>query len=332
MKNLFLVLGILLLSFAAYTPSPAANEFPGVARDIRGNAVVNKSISIRLSILNSSTSRVAEYSETRTVKTNSVGLFNVVIGSSGARGIIGSVGGVNWSSGSKYLWLELDPQGGSSFIDMGITQLQSVPYAIRAANVTGVVSIINGGTGATTSQEARTNLGLGNIDNTSDLNKPISTATQAALDERLKISDTAAMLSNYAKLYEANAGINLKVNISDTAAMLSTYARTQRMLDSLTLVQNRISLKLNIADTAAMLSPYATVASTTAGINTKVNITDTAAMLSTYARTQRMLDSLTLVQNRINLKLNIADTAAMLSTYATVAKYYRRNKYKSKYC
>ena len=68
-----------------------------------------------------------------------------------------------------------------------------------------------------------------------------------------------------------------------------------------------------------MLSPYATVASSTSGLNTKVNIADTASMLSPYARTQRMIDSLTAVQNRIDLKLNLADTAAMLSPYATVA-------------
>ncbi len=80
--------------------------------------------------------------------------------------------------------------------------------------------------------------------------------------------------------------------------MLSPYARTQRIIDSLTLVQTRLNLKLNLADTAAMLSPYATVASSTAGLNTKVNIADTASMLSPYARTQRIIDSLTLVQSR----------------------------------
>src|SRR5665254_10986 len=119
------------------------------------------------------------------------------------------------------------------------------------------------------------------------------------------------MLSPYATV----AGSSLKVNIADTASMLSNYARTQRMIDSLSLVQSRLDLKLNLADTAAMLSHYATVA----GSSLKVNIADTAAMLSTYARTQRMIDSLSLVQSRLDLKLNLADTAAMLSPYATVA-------------
>ncbi|MHA8083915.1 beta strand repeat-containing protein, partial [Aquirufa sp. A-Brett2-15D] len=51
-----------------------------------------------------------------------------------------------------------------------------------ALNVTGVVAIANGGTNATNSTDARTNLGLGNIDNTSDVNKPVSTAQLAALN------------------------------------------------------------------------------------------------------------------------------------------------------
>jgi hypothetical protein len=91
------------------------------------------------------------------------------------------------------------------------------------------------------------------------------------------------------------------------------------MIDSLSLVQNRINLKLNIADTAAMLAPYANASTVNNSIATKLNIADTAAMLSTYARTQRMIDSLSLVQSRINLKLNITDTAAMLAPYANAS-------------
>ena len=42
--------------------------------------------------------------------------------------------------------------------------------------------------------------------------------------------------------------------------MLSPYARTQRLTDSLALVQSRLDLKLNFADTATMLAPYLTSA------------------------------------------------------------------------
>ena len=45
-----------------------------------------------------------------------------------------------------------------------------------------MLAIANGGTGATTVAAAKTNLGLNNVDNTSDVNKPVSTLTQTALN------------------------------------------------------------------------------------------------------------------------------------------------------
>lgn len=38
-------------------------------------------------------------------------------------------------------------------------------------------------------------IGLGNVDNTSDLNKPISTATQAELDKKLETDDLTGLIS-----------------------------------------------------------------------------------------------------------------------------------------
>lgn len=55
----------------------------------------------------------------------------------------------------------------------------------------GVLLPESGGTGGTTPAEARTALGLGNVDNTSDANKPISTATQVALDTKASLAALA---------------------------------------------------------------------------------------------------------------------------------------------
>jgi len=55
------------------------------------------------------------------------------------------------------------------------------------------LSLANGGTGATTATGAKTALSLQNVDNTSDANKPVSTATQTALD--LKADSTAVTAS-----------------------------------------------------------------------------------------------------------------------------------------
>ena len=138
---------------------------------------------------------------------------------------------------------------------------------------------------------------VGDIDTTSLSNR---------IDLKVNISDTADMLSPYAK----TSVVNLKLNISDTAAMLSKYLRK---VDTASL-SNRINLKLNISDTASMLSKYlrkTDTASLSNRINLKLNISDTASMLSKYLR---KVDTASL-SSRINLKLNISDTTSMLSKY-----------------
>ena len=120
-----------------------------------------------------------------------------------------------------------------------------------------------------------------------------TTSLSNRINLKVNISDTAAMLSPYAKTIL----VNTKVNISDTAAMLSPYAKTS-------VVNSGLALKVNIADTAAMLTNYAK----TSAVALKVNISDTAAMLANYAKTSA-------VNSAVALKVNISDTATMLTPY-----------------
>lgn len=61
-------------------------------------------------------------------------------------------------------------------------------------------------------------IGLGNVDNTSDLNKPISTATQAALDDITDELDKTFILSNQTLTFS-----NLVATITDARVTASTY-------------------------------------------------------------------------------------------------------------
>ena len=92
------------------------------------------------------------------------------------------------------------------------------------------VQVADGGTGASTAAGARTNLGLGNVDNTSDANKPVSTSQQTALDLKANLISPVLVTPN---LGTPSAGV--LTNCTGTAAGLTAgNATTAAALTGLT--------------------------------------------------------------------------------------------------
>jgi hypothetical protein len=85
-----------------------------------------------------------------------------------------------------------EKQQGRDNIGLGSIATQDADdVEITGGTVSGLadpLAVGDGGTGAATAGDARDNLGLGNVDNTSDANKPVSTATQNALDLKAPLS------------------------------------------------------------------------------------------------------------------------------------------------
>ncbi|MBK6835682.1 MAG: hypothetical protein IPG89_15955 [Bacteroidetes bacterium] len=97
-----------------------------------GNPIVSQTVSIRASVLDASPSGTVQYSETHSVVTNAMGLFYIEIGA----GVLvsGSFTAITWEAGAKFMKVEFDPTGGSTYTLVGTTQILSVPYALHAAN------------------------------------------------------------------------------------------------------------------------------------------------------------------------------------------------------
>ncbi|TDE07231.1 beta strand repeat-containing protein [Flavobacterium sandaracinum] len=128
-----------------------------------------------------------EYQEFIRTKTDPYGMVNLIIGSgTQTAGYSTSFEKISWDSLEKNLVVGISFSGDcSSFTEISNQPFSSVPFAyssLNAVNVTGVVALENGGTNATTIVGAKTNLRLENVDNTTDFNKPISTATAIALN------------------------------------------------------------------------------------------------------------------------------------------------------
>lgn len=123
-------LACLLIGSLAFAQAPQAINYQAVARNASGTILSNQNVSIRYSVMSALTGGTVLYSETHTKITNQFGLFTAAIG--GGTPVSGTFAAINWVSGDKYLKVEIDPTGGTTYIDMGTTQLLSVPYALYA--------------------------------------------------------------------------------------------------------------------------------------------------------------------------------------------------------
>ena len=151
MKRKITRLAVLLLLAAycflptAYSQVPQAFNYQAVARDNSGNLIVSHNVGVEIYIRQTSSTGTVVYIETFTALTNQFGLFTLQIGT--GTPVVGTFSTINWSTGSYYLDVKMDPTGGSTYADMGTSQLLSVPYAMYAAKA-GVPGI-TGATGPT---------------------------------------------------------------------------------------------------------------------------------------------------------------------------------------
>jgi len=108
--------------------APQGIPYQAIARNASGVAIANTSVKVRFSIRDSIATGPVRYQETHSPTTSALGLFSVNVG----MGLVvsGSFSGINWGKNAKFLQVELDPAGGSSYTDLGTTQMMSVPYAL----------------------------------------------------------------------------------------------------------------------------------------------------------------------------------------------------------
>ena len=111
---------------------PQMIDYQGMARDGSGKPLDNFTIGVRMSVLTGPLPGTLIYSERHTPSTNSYGLFHLMIGDGIA--LTGTFSCIIWTGGDYYIQTEIDPSGGTTYIDMGKSKLATVPFAFYAAN------------------------------------------------------------------------------------------------------------------------------------------------------------------------------------------------------
>jgi len=127
--TLILLAGFCLTGFAQL---PTSFNYQAVARDAGGTVMASKNLTVILGIIQDSAGGMLVWEEEHTVTTNSLGLFNLKIGSgtSTTNGSLSHFDSIEWGGAAYFLKVGIDL--GSGVLDIGTTPFMAVPYALYA--------------------------------------------------------------------------------------------------------------------------------------------------------------------------------------------------------
>ena len=116
-----LLLGALLFAIVGFSQSPESFKYQTIVRDGAGSVMANQNVSFQISIVQGSSSGSSVYTETHLATTNEFGLVNLNIGDGTSSDNFSTI---NWENGPYFIKVELDENGGTSYSEMGTTQLK----------------------------------------------------------------------------------------------------------------------------------------------------------------------------------------------------------------
>ena len=131
MRKITLTLFALVVFITAYCGTPQAISYQAVVQNSGGQALLNRDVTLRLTILAGSATGTVTYVETQSTTTDGIGVAAINIGS--GTPVYGTFSNINWSTGVYFLKTDIDTNAGTNYATVGTAQFNSVPFALHAA-------------------------------------------------------------------------------------------------------------------------------------------------------------------------------------------------------
>jgi hypothetical protein len=245
--------------------------FQAAARTSYGVIMPNKQIQVRISILEDTVSEELLYQEIKSVTTNPLGLFTILIGAAEPAKVItiGTFEKINWTAATYFIRVEIDPENHLQFIRIGQQQIQYAAYAfsadhVLAENVEGVLSIPQGGTGVNNIPAFKLALQIDKVNNIPDSLKILSKASIQALalkfDKKDNVPDSLKILSK-----ASIQALAFKLDKKDTASLSN---RINQKLNKGEITASELALGLGFLPFETHFGAFTDTARQTALINT----------------------------------------------------------------
>lgn len=132
----------LLFSIVSFAQVPQGMSHRGTAYSSTGVILQDANISIRVRILEGSSTGALVYEETYNKTTNSAGQYNINIGQGTVQGS-NNFDSIEWSTGQKWLEIGIAPSSNPTNFVIGSSQLMSVPYALYSEKSNNATTKIN---------------------------------------------------------------------------------------------------------------------------------------------------------------------------------------------
>lgn len=136
MKTICTSIILMLLATALFAQLPQVPQgftYQAVARNAAGVVIANQAMQVKIGITSDAAGTVYVWEEQHSVTSNDLGIITLIVGSPTAQKLqgVGTFSAINWSASPLYIKTSVNYTG--SWLELGTTQLWSVPYSMLSS-------------------------------------------------------------------------------------------------------------------------------------------------------------------------------------------------------